>query len=233
MGGGNDAGAGELLTALVPFLGPADEERERLVEELGTFLEKRGLPSDERAGRRVIAAGLDALGPELLRAFAATHLPSHVSLPRTRLEKLGRRLASALAAARTAGLSVPDGAEAALRSGLRELPRLDRAAKALRALAVGDRPGKALFRKDPAAYAAAMRAWELSRPRADEEQAGPFEVELVGEDRARLRQGEQRLWLDLPPETLALLREGDRLEVLLGRQGSAWFVADAFSVAAR
>lgn len=253
-------GAGELSSALAPFLGDGAEAA-LLARELPVFLMRQGLSVEESRGVALVRAPVAALTPELSWRFVAEHLATQVSGAVAPLGRAARLLAGALEQLPEAAA----GAAGAARAAGRELPRLDRLVRGLRALAGGERPGKALFRRDPAAYAAAMRRWELSQPVAKEEREGGFVVEALEEERLSLRlagargrgEGERAagaegagspategdggagavgpaivLELELPGALLSLARQRDRLDALLGRSAGGWFVIDAFGAAA-
>jgi len=136
-----------IRAALRPYLearsGRSAADAEMLDEELLRFLSHRGLPVDEEAGQLVIAAPVDAFGPDLAWAFVADHLASRVSLPVVRLVRASRILGRALEDA--AGRGILPVAQAlavveTLRAAAAELPRLDALARALKAEVVRGRP---------------------------------------------------------------------------------------------
>jgi hypothetical protein len=208
-----------------------------LEEELATFATHRGLPVEERGDRRLVVASASELTPALVWSFVADHLPTHVSLPVRRLGRVGRLLERALFEACGRGVLDPaTGARLteACRRSTRTLPRLDRFARALHAHVGAGRPGPELFHSDPDAYALAMRAWESSRPVADEELEGGFAVRDVGVDRLALAHPTlpSPVEIPVPRDVIVQAREGDRVDAMLGRHRDAWFVVDSFAVAA-
>lgn len=208
-----------------------------LEEQLATFASHRSLPVEDRGDRRVVVAPVSVLTPAMVWAFVADHLPTHVSLPVRRLGRLGRLLERALFEACSRGTLAP-AADAALtdacRRATRSLPRLDRFARALRAHVGAGRPGPELYQRDPDAYALAMRAWESSRPVAEEELEGGFVVQDVGELRLGLSHPSLpgTVEVAVPRDVLVQARLGDRVDAMLGRHRDTWFFVDSFSVAA-
>lgn len=208
-----------------------------LEEQLATFASHRGLPVEDRGDRRVVVAPASVLTPALVFRFVADHLPTHVSLPVRRLGRVGRLFERTLFAAAAGGLLEPR-TDAALteacRRAARALPRLDRFARALRAHVGAGRPGPELYQRDPDAYALAMRAWESSRPVAEEELEGGFVVQDVGDHRLALSHPAlpSTVEVTVPREVIVQARLGDRVDAMLGRHRETWFFVDSFSVAA-
>jgi hypothetical protein len=230
-----------ISAALHPFLAERPSASrslaERIEEEIVTFCSHRGLPVDEERGRRVALVPAGQLDPGLAWAFVADHLVTHVSRPVEDLCRAGRLFARALRAAGERGAMTPDHARAcahAAEAAVAELPRLDQLARGLRATLGEGRPGRELWETDPEAYARAMQRWESQQPLAQEELEGGFVVDAVEEGAVRLyhRRREEPIELRLPPAIARLLREGDRLDVQLGRNREGWFLMDVWAAAA-
>lgn len=230
-----------ISAALHPFLAqrPAASRSlaERIEEELVTFCAHRGLPVDEERGRRIALAPASQLDPGLSWAFVADHLVTHVSVPVDDLCRAGRLFARALRDAGDRGAMAPDVARTcaqAAEAAVAELPRLDQLARGLRALMGEGRPGRALWESDPEAYSLAMQRWESQQPLAQEELEGGFMVDAVDDHAVRLlhRRRDQPIELQLPPSLARLARDGDRLDVQLGRNRDGWFLMDVWAAAA-
>lgn len=203
-------------------------------EALVDYLAHRGAPVDEVAGKRISLLPASSLTPTLAWAFVADHLLTHLSLPVERLEVAAHRFARALRAAAAVGsidAATAEVAAAAAEAARAELHRLDSLARHLRALPEAGRPGRELWKRDPAAYEAAMRRWESEQPVAREELEGGFGVASVDVHGLVLQhpRREETLELAVPPSIAALTRTGDRIDALLGRNGDRWFVMDAFA----
>jgi len=210
---------------------------ERVEEELVSFCAHRGLPVDEEAGRRIAVLPATHLDPGLAWSFVADHLITHVPCPVDELCKMGRLFARALLDAAARGLldevHARTCADAAILA-VRELPRLDALIRALRRPLREGRPGRDLWEQDPEAYAIAMERWEASLPLAREELEGGFVVDRI-DPRAVILvhpRREEPIELPLPGDALRLVREGDRIDALLGANRDGWFVMDVWSAAA-
>lgn len=235
-----DANVG-ISAALHPYFAqrPASARplAERLEEELVSFFAHRGLPIDEEAGRRIALVPASQLDPALAWSFVADHLLTHVSRPVEELRRAGRLFARALRDAGERGSMDPERARQcaiAAEAAVAELPRLDAVARGLRTLVAEGRPGRELYESDPEAYARAMQRWESQLPLAQEELEGGFLVDAVAASTVLLlhRRREEPVELRLPAELLRQLREGDRLDVQLGRNREGWFLMDAWAAAA-
>ena len=231
-----------ISAALHPFLAqrPAASRSlaERLEEEIVTFCAHRGLPVDEDRGRRVALLPASQLDPGLAWAFVADHLVTHVSRPVEELCRAGRLFARALRDAGERGSIDPVLARAcghAAEAAVTELPRLDQLARGLRSLVGEGRPGRDVWERDPEAYAIAMQRWESQQPLAQEEVEGGFLVDRVHDHALRLdnpRRDGEPIELQVPPAVAWLAREGDRLDMQLGRNRDGWFLMDVWSAAA-
>lgn len=227
--------------ALAPFLHerrvPNRAAAARLEEELVAFLERRGFPTDETAGRRIAVAPIAALDPALAWAFVADHLITRAGESVAVLQRIARLLAVGVRRAAAGGALPADRADAVARAAIRasaELPRLDRVAQLLRDRLAEGRPGRALYDRDPEAYARAMQRWEAQLPLAREVREGYFAVEAIDAGVVTLRhlRSGESIEIELPEVALRHLRPGDRLDLQLGRGAGGWFVRDAFSATA-
>jgi len=146
--------------------------------------------------------------------------------------RVTRPLKELRAACATLAAALPEGEEAAVRAGAAELPRLQRLGRALNAGALEGRPTRALYREDRAAYAAAMRSWELGRPRVDAVVEARFLVTEVSEGLLGLRAPTGPLELPVTRQAQRAARVGDGLNAAIGLSRGEPTLVQCFSVVA-
>lgn len=147
-----------------------------------------------------------------------------------RVTRPGRELQAGLRA--VAG-ALEGEAAAAVREAAAQLPRLEKLCRALNETALEGRPKATLYRKDPAAYAAAMRAWEQGRPRVSEPVEARWVIEEVLPHSLVLRAPRARLELQVARRAKLAARAGDALQASIGTSGGEPCLVECFSVGAK